>query len=41
MSSEPWIGVDVPDGYVLVTKFSESDITSLMKVLSQAAKDFK
>lgn len=38
MSSEPWIDVDVPDGYALKISLSESDKTSLMKVLSQASK---
>jgi len=38
MSSEPWIDVDVPDGYSLKKRLSSSDIESLMKILSQTAK---
>jgi hypothetical protein len=38
MSFEPWIDVDVPDEYVFNKKLSDSDVTSLMKILAQAAK---
>ena len=38
MSSEPWIDVEVPDSYALKRTLNESDKTSLIKVLTQAAK---